>query len=210
MVSEPARFAEKLLGTFTTGYRLDDAVARDLALVTHCDVTFVCDRQPPVRQQPAGVRARRPRRSPHRVQPGLRLARRRARAGARPDRRRAGPARDWRDAVCRRRLLARGGRACRVRADLLQQDWAPTQAFLDELRVSLLLAGVGGFVIALAGGLVFSHRTSQPLMDLAAAAREIAAGDWSRIVAARGSAESTTMAMAFNDMTRSLRSQAER
>ena len=88
---------------------------------------------------------------------------------------------------------------------MLLQDWAPTQAFLDELRMSLLLAGIGGFVIALAGGLVFSHRTSQPLMDMAAAARDIAAGDWSRIVPARGSAEATTMAMAFNDMTRSLR-----
>ena len=93
---------------------------------------------------------------------------------------------------------------------MLLQDWAPTQAFLDELRTSLLLAGIGGFVLALAGGLVFSHRTSQPLMDMAAAARDIAGGDWSRIVPARGSAEATTMANAFNDMTRSLRDQADR
>ena len=93
---------------------------------------------------------------------------------------------------------------------MLLQDWAPTQAFLDELRASLLFAGVGGFVLALAGGLFFSHRTSQPLMDMAAAARDIAGGDWSRTVPARGSAEATTMANAFNDMTRSLRDQAER
>ena len=58
------------------------------------------------------------------------------------------------------------------------QDWAPTQSFLDELRSSLLFAGVGGFVMALAGGLFFSRRTSQPLMDMAAAARDIAGGDY--------------------------------
>ena len=69
---------------------------------------------------------------------------------------------------------------------VLLQDWAPTQAFLDELRASLILAGIGGFIIALAGGLVFSHRTSRPLMDIASAARDIAGGDWSRIVPARG------------------------
>ena len=93
---------------------------------------------------------------------------------------------------------------------VLLQDWAPTQAFLDELRTALLLAGIGGFVLALAGGLVFSRRTSQPLMDMAAAAHDIAEGDWDRTVSARGSAEATTMATAFNDMTRSLRDQAER
>jgi PAS domain S-box-containing protein len=93
---------------------------------------------------------------------------------------------------------------------ILLQDWAPTQAFLDELRNALLAAGIGGFVLALAGGLIFSRRTSQPLMDMAAAARDIAEGDWTRTVPARGSTEATTMAVAFNDMARSLRSQAER
>jgi PAS domain S-box-containing protein len=47
-------------------------------------------------------------------------------------------------------------------------------------------------------------------MEMAAAARDIAGGDWSRTVPARGSAEATTMANAFNDMTRSLRDQSER
>ena len=93
---------------------------------------------------------------------------------------------------------------------MLLQDWAPTQAFLDELRTALIFAGVGGFVLALGGGLFFSHRTSQPLMDMAAAARDIAGGDWTRIVPARGSAEATTMANAFNDMTRSLHDQSDR
>src|SRR5438874_13694869 len=47
-------------------------------------------------------------------------------------------------------------------------------------------------------------------MDIAGAARSIAEGDWSRQVPVRGSAEATTLANAFNDMTRSLRDQADR
>src|SRR5262249_11410667 len=93
---------------------------------------------------------------------------------------------------------------------VLMQDWGPTQQFLDELQRSLILAGVAVFAFALIGGLVFSRRTSRPLMDIAAAARTISGGDWGREVPVRGSAEATTMAVAFNDMTRSLRDQADR
>src|SRR5215471_11585834 len=42
IVSEPAAFAEEILGTLTAAYHLDDNEARALALVTHCDVSFVC------------------------------------------------------------------------------------------------------------------------------------------------------------------------
>ena len=94
---------------------------------------------------------------------------------------------------------------------MLLQDWAPTQQFIDELTRSLLVAGTVGFVLALAAGLIFSRRTSKPLMDIAAAAaRDIASGDWSRQVPVRGSAEAETMASSFNEMTSSLRDQAER
>src|SRR6185436_8092426 len=41
VVSEPARFAEEVLGTMTVGYALDDAVAQELARATHCDVNLV-------------------------------------------------------------------------------------------------------------------------------------------------------------------------
>src|SRR5439155_10783346 len=45
VVSEPARFAEETLGTLTVGYALDDAVAQQLAQVTHCEVNLVVGRQ---------------------------------------------------------------------------------------------------------------------------------------------------------------------
>src|SRR5262249_14926485 len=59
--------------------------------------------------------------------------------------------------------------------------------------------------IALGAALAFSHRMAQPLQDLASAAEDIAAGNWARRVVARGSAEETLVAEAFNQMTTSLR-----
>ncbi len=198
ITAEPARFTEaEVIGAVTFGFPLDDRVAQGLARITRAEINLVSGTHlagsslaPDEQKQLSAALASGSLASADALSSEVRsIGARQFIAGAFP--------------------LFRDGAADTGHLVLLQ-DWAPTQSFLDELRTSLLLAGVGGFVIALAGGLVFSHRTSQPLMDLAAAAREIAAGDWSRIVAARGSAESTTMAMAFNDMTRSLRSQAER
>ena len=42
IVSEPAMFADEVLGTITAGYKLDDRVASELARVTHCEVNLVC------------------------------------------------------------------------------------------------------------------------------------------------------------------------
>ena len=42
VVSEPAMFASETVGTFTAGYRLDDAVAAELAVGTNSEVSFVC------------------------------------------------------------------------------------------------------------------------------------------------------------------------
>ena len=88
---------------------------------------------------------------------------------------------------------------------VLLQDWRPTQQFLDDLRRQLLLAGFGAFALALAGGVAFSRRMSRPLKDIAQAAGEVAAGNWARQVPTHGSAEATTMATAFNEMTSHLR-----
>ena len=53
IVSEPAMFADEVLGTITTGYKLDDRVAEELSRVTHCEVNLVCARRSAVRQQPS-------------------------------------------------------------------------------------------------------------------------------------------------------------
>ena len=194
VVSEPALFAEEVLGTFTVGYALDDAVAEELAQVTHCEVNLVAadhlsgtslkgaaqdrarGRWPPEADSGAGRRfssISRP------------LAGRRYVAGAFP--------------LSPDRTSDSTGRL------LLLQDWQPTQRFLDELQRQFLLAGGIIFLVAVAAGVVFSRRMTRPFQDIAAAAGDIAAGNWTRQVPVRGSAESTTMAVAFNEMSTHLR-----
>ncbi|MEO5741495.1 MAG: ATP-binding protein, partial [Vicinamibacterales bacterium] len=198
VTSEPAKFAEaEILGTVTFGFPLDDRVAKQLAQITRADVNLVSGN----RLAGSSLNAAEQKDVASLLADGsLGTA-----AGISPDVRTIG----GREFIEGTFPLFRD-RATDVGHLVLLQDWAPTQSFLDELRASLLFAGVGGFVLALAGGLFFSHRTSQPLMEMAAAARDIAGGDWSRTVSARGSAEATTMANAFNDMTRALRDQSER
>ena len=198
VTSEPAKFAEaEVLGTVTFGFPLDDRVAHQLAQITRADINFVSGNRlagsslaPDGQKDVAALLASGALGHAPGISDGVRtIGQREFIEGTFPL---------FRD------------RSTDIGHLVLLQDWAPTQAFLDELRRSLIFAGIGGFVLALAGGLFFSHRTSQPLMDMAAAARDIAAGEWSRTVPARGSAEATTMANAFNDMTRSLREQSER
>jgi hypothetical protein len=198
VTSEPAKFAEaEVLGTVTFGFPLDDHVAQELAQITRADINLVSGNRlagsslgAAEQKDVAALLAAGSLGSATGISPGVRpIGERAFIEGTFPL---------FRD------------RATDVGHLVLLQDWAPTQSFLDELQTSLLFAGIGGFVLALAGGLIFSHRTSQPLMDMAAAARDIAGGDWTRTVPARGSAEATTMANAFNDMTRSLRDQSER
>ncbi len=198
ITSEPAKFAQaEILGTVTFAFPLDDRVAQQLAQITRADINLVTGNRlagsslSAVEQKDVvALLAGGSLGTATGISSGVRtIGERRFIEGTFP--------------LFRDRSTD-GGHL------VLLQDWAPTQAFLDELRRALLLAGVGGFVLALAGGVFFSHRTSQPLMDMAAAARDIAGGDWTRTVPARGSAEAATMATAFNDMTRSLRDQAER
>ena len=40
VVAEPARFAEETLGSMTIGFRLDDAMARELARIVQAEVSF--------------------------------------------------------------------------------------------------------------------------------------------------------------------------
>lgn len=198
VTSEPAKFADaEVLGTVTFGFPLDDRVAQDLAHITRADINLVSS----TRLAGSSLNT-----AEQTVVASLLAAGKLGTA--------AGTSSELR-AIGDRKFIEGTFPLFRDRAIdsghlVLLQDWAPTQAFLDELRASLLYAGLGGFVLALAGGLFFSRRTSQPLMDMATAARDISAGDWSRLVEARGSAEATTMAHAFNAMTRNLRDQSER
>jgi PAS domain S-box-containing protein len=198
VTSEPAKFAEaELLGIVTFGFPLDDRVAKELAQITRADINLVSGN----RLAGSSLSAEEQKEVSSLLAAGS-LA---SATGISADVRTIGE----REFIEGTFPLFRD-RATDIGHLVLLQDWAPTRGFLDELRTSLLFAGIGGFVLALAGGLIFSHRTSQPLMDMAAAARDIAGGDWSRTVPARGSAEASTMATAFNDMTRSLRDQADR
>ncbi len=198
VTSEPAKFAEaEVLGTVTFGFPLDDRVAQQLAQITRADVNLVSGNR--LAGSSLGAAEQKE------IAALLAAGSLGSATGISSEVRTIG-AREFIEGTF---PLFRD-RATGIGHLVLLQDWAPTQAFLDELRTSLLYAGVGGFVIALAGGLFFSHRTSRPLMDMAAAARDISGGDWSRTVPARGSAEATTMANAFNDMTRNLRDQSER
>ena len=198
VTSEPAKFAEaEVLGTVTFGFALDDRVAQQLAQITRADINLVSGS----RLAGSSLNAAAQREVAALLAAGM-LG---SAAGVSESVRTIGD----REFIEGTFPLFRD-RATDTGHLVLLQDWAPTQTFLDELRSSLLFAGIGGFVMAMAGGLFFSHRTSEPLMEMAAAARDIAGGDWNRTVPARGSAEAATMATAFNDMTRSLRDQADR
>jgi PAS domain S-box-containing protein len=200
VTSEPAMFGEvELLGTITFGFPLDDRVAQELAKVTHAEINLV---------SAAGnklVGSSLPPQDQREVAAALDGGYLRSLRGISTDVRTLGS----RQFIAGTFSLFPDHSSDEVGHLVLLQDWAPTQQFLTELRRSLLLTGLAVFFLALGGGIIFSRRTSQPLIDMAAAAGDIAAGDWHRQVRVRGSAEATTMAMAFNDMTASLRDQAE-
>lgn len=80
----------------------------------------------------------------------------------------------------------------------------PEQAFIDQVRRNLLLAGLAASLIGAALGLAFSRTLTRPLDRLATAARAIAAKDLSQRVASGGTVEVANVAEAFNDMADSL------
>ena len=200
LVSEPARFADEVLGTLTVGFALDDAVVKRLAGVTHTEVNLVA----------AG----------RLYASSLTGARHTALAaavmeGGWPTDRAAGSSPEYIQHIGDGQYAAgvyplpsytSGGVDGHL---VLLQDWRPTQAFVDEIQRRLLGAGAVIFVVAVGGGLMFSRRMSQPVRDLAAAAGDIAGGNWTRQLPVRGSAEAMMMAQAVNDMTSNLRQSFE-
>jgi predicted signal transduction protein with EAL and GGDEF domain len=192
VVSEPARFAEEILGTMTVGYALDDTVAEDLAQATHCQVSLVWGTHLSGSSLRDGERAAFVRRLAANGPEHLGQAAGIRRLGAGPYIEGTFP-------------LVPDHASERLDRLVLLQDWRPTQRFLDELERQFLWAGAIIFAIALAGGLAFSRRMSRPLMNIAAAAKDIADGNWARQVPVGGSAEAITMAVAFNGMSTSFR-----
>jgi two-component system OmpR family sensor kinase len=85
------------------------------------------------------------------------------------------------------------------------------QAFLDQLRSTLVIAALiaGGVGIAL--GVAISRGITRPLARLADTARAFAARDWTRRAAATGTREIADVAAAFNEMADELqRSETQR
>ena len=194
VVAEPARFAEETLGSMTVGFALDDAIARALSQVTQCEVSLIAGTSLVASSIEGAARGE----LQKLVETSGDLP---ADAGA-PALHHLGR-RTFLVGTFPLRSAASGAAAGRL---VLLRDWAATQQFIDEIQSKFLRAGLIVFMCALAGGMIFSRRVSRPIQDVAAAAREIAAGgEWSRRVPLRGSAEAVTMAAAFNEMSTNLR-----
>ena len=80
----------------------------------------------------------------------------------------------------------------------------PEQAFLDQIRSTFLLSALVAGSISVVIGLLISRTLAAPLAGLAAAARGIAARDWTQRVQVSGADEIADVARAFNDMADSL------
>jgi predicted signal transduction protein with EAL and GGDEF domain len=197
VIAAPARFADEVLGTFVVGYELTDALAQELARLAQCEVLLL-----------AGPRIAATSLRERGHTDTLALAERAAGAGVGvlPELARVGAYRY----VGGTFLLSPEGAAKADGRLVLLADWQPTQVFVDQLRNRFLLGGVVVFGLALLGGLVFSRRVSEPLREIAAAATDIAGGNLSLELAARGSAEAVTVARAFNEMSASLRAAQHR
>ena len=194
VVSEPARFADEVLGTMTAGYKLDDRVAKELSLVTHTEVNLVCPGKRLCGSSLPG---------PQRADLVSALSSGLPRIGDdTPSRRRIGRA-DYVSAVY---PLIPADTARRRGQLVLLRAWAPTQHAVDQMGGRLMWVGIATIAVTLAGSIVVSRRLTRPLTHLAEVARDIATGNWGREVPVdTGTSESRIMATAFNDMTRTLR-----
>lgn len=197
VVAAPARFADEILGTLVVGYELTDALAQELARLAQCEVLLLAGPR---------IAATSLRERGHTDTLALAAVAATAAVGVLPDLARIGSYRYVGGAF---RLSPDAPASAPGRLVLLA-DWQPTQVFVDQLRDRFLLGGLIVFTLALAGGLVFSRRVSEPLREIAAAATDIAGGNLSLELHARGSAEAVTVARAFNEMSASLRAAQHR
>jgi predicted signal transduction protein with EAL and GGDEF domain len=197
VVAAPARFADEVLGTFVVGYELTDALAQELARLAQCEVLLLAGSR---------IAATSLRERGHTDTLALATRASSSAVGVLPELARIGAYRY----VGGTFLLAPDDDTPAPGRLVLLADWQPTQVFVDQLRDRFLLGGLVVFGLALAGGLVFSRRVSEPLREIAAAATDIASGNLSMELTARGSAEAVTVAKAFNEMSASLRAAQHR
>ena len=195
VVAEPAKSASEVTGTFVAGYRLDDAMALELAMLTRDEVAFVC-RDGAI----CGSSLSEANRTSLEA-----LLKSRGGASRTVD---AAPLR-WTLAgtpfvAAVHELPREGGRpvAAETRERLiLLHDWSPATRALMQIRTALAWVGIWTIGVAVGGTILLSRRLTRPLRDLASAAHEIAGGNWGRRVPVGGPAEARTMAQAFNHMT---------
>ena len=199
VVSEPAQFAEETLGTMTVGYALDDTVAKTLARLTRCEVTLVSGARVCATSLTGAVRE----------ELSLRLAQGRHAAADEATVAQVQQIGEHRYVGGTFSLSLDHADANGSRLVLLQ-DWRPTQDFIDELLRQFLGAAVVVFGFALAGGLLFSQHLTRPLREIAAAAKDITEGNLSQRLPVRGNSEAATVAIAFNEMSSSVRVARER
>ena len=188
VVAEPARFAEEILATFTAGFRLDDDVARELAVTTQGEVSLICG--------PAAIcGSSLPSDARVALAALLRAGQGLGPVNGAPVRRQIG-----RTVYVGAMYTLQASAASGPRLVLLQ-DWTPTAQTLHG--ISLALSGVGAVTLftALVAAVLFSRRMTRSLRQLASAANQIAGGQWSQRVPEDGPAEARTMARAFNHMT---------
>jgi two-component system, NtrC family, nitrogen regulation sensor histidine kinase NtrY len=79
-----------------------------------------------------------------------------------------------------------------------------------RIRDAAVLAGVGGFVLAILLSSWAAARVTRPIEQLAGAAQGVAAGNWDIRVEAHGDDELGQLANSFNQMTQELLAQKER
>jgi len=77
---------------------------------------------------------------------------------------------------------------------------SPEQSFLDQLRLSLVVAALLAGVVGIILGLLVSRTLAAPLNDLARAAQAFASRDWDRRVRVSGTDEIAEVAREFNEM----------
>jgi PAS domain S-box-containing protein len=187
LVAEPAMFGTMdVIGTFTAGFALDDAVATELAAITNSDVSFLC---PAICGSSLSVNARRELTGLIDSQPEALSTTNRA-----PALHQIGPATY---VGARYSLDAVEGQHVSL---VLLKDWAATAQALQAIDRSLGWVAGLTLVVSVIGTVVYSRRLTRPLRDLAAATDEIAGGRRTTRVPSKGPVEVRHLAAAFNRM----------